>query len=64
MADRLTADGLAQVHRAAAAHVSDDQVPGLVALIARGDQVHAEVLGAQAIGGPRCGVTRCSASRP
>ena len=52
MAELLTADGLAQVHKIAAGHVGDDRVPGLVALIARGGQVHAEVLGSLTIGGP------------
>ena len=33
-------------------HVGDDKVPGLVALVARGDQVHVEALGALAVGGP------------
>jgi CubicO group peptidase (beta-lactamase class C family) len=52
MADALTADGLARLHRAAGQHVGDDRIPGLVALVARGDQVHAETLGTLAIGGP------------
>ena len=52
MAELLTADGLARVHGAVAGHVGDDQVPGLVAIVARGDQVHAEVLGSLAVGGP------------
>ena len=52
MAELLTADGLTAVHEIAAGHVGDDRVPGLVALIARGGQVHAEVLGSLAIGGP------------
>jgi CubicO group peptidase (beta-lactamase class C family) len=52
MAELLTADGLAQVHKIATSHVGDDRVPGLVALVARGDQVHAEVLGSRTIGGP------------
>ena len=52
MAELLTAAGLAQLHKVAAGHVGDDQIPGLVALIARGDQAHAEVLGSLAIGGP------------
>ncbi len=52
MAELLTAGGLAQLHKIASSHIGDDQVPGLVALIARGDQVHAEVLGSLAIGGP------------
>jgi CubicO group peptidase (beta-lactamase class C family) len=51
VAERLTAEGLAQLHAAAERHVGDDRIPGLVALVARGDQVHAEVLGRLAIGG-------------
>jgi CubicO group peptidase (beta-lactamase class C family) len=52
MPDLLTADGLARFSAAAAAHVGDESVPGLVALVARGDQVHAEALGSLSIGGP------------
>ena len=52
MPDPLTADGLARFSAAAAAHVGDETVPGLVALVARGDQVHAEALGSLSIGGP------------
>jgi CubicO group peptidase (beta-lactamase class C family) len=48
----LTAAGLAGLHEAAARHVGDEKVPGLVALVARGDQVHAEALGRLAVGGP------------
>jgi CubicO group peptidase (beta-lactamase class C family) len=51
MTDGLTAAGLDRLRSAAEQHVGDDQVPGLVALVARGDQVHAEVLGTLAIGG-------------
>ena len=32
--------------------MGDDPVPGLVALVARGDQVHVEALGTLSIGGP------------
>ena len=52
MADLLTADGLARLHKVAAGHVGADQVPGLVVLVARGGQVHAEALGSLTIGGP------------
>ena len=52
MPDLLTADGLARFSAAAAAQVGDETVPGLVALVARGDQVHAEALGSLSIGGP------------
>ena len=52
MPDLLTAYGLARFGAIAAAHVGDETVPGLVALAARGDQVHAEALGSLSIGGP------------
>jgi CubicO group peptidase (beta-lactamase class C family) len=51
MAERLTADGLARLHVAAEQHVGDERLPGLVALVARGDQVHVEALGRLAAGG-------------
>jgi CubicO group peptidase (beta-lactamase class C family) len=52
MAAGLTSAGLAALHRAAAGYVGDDRVPGLVALVASGDQVHAEALGTLSAGGP------------
>src|SRR3984957_16510977 len=52
MPDLLTADGLARFSAAAAADVGDETVPGLVALVARSDQVQAEALGSLSIGGP------------
>ena len=48
----LTAAGLDGLHAAAQRHVADDKVPGLVALVARGGQVHVEALGKLAVGGP------------
>jgi CubicO group peptidase (beta-lactamase class C family) len=48
----LTAAGLAGLHAAAERHVGDDRIPGLVALVARGGQVHVEALGRLAVGGP------------
>ncbi len=51
MAERLTAAGLDGLHAAAEQHVGDERVPGLVALVARGDQVHVEALGNLTIGG-------------
>jgi CubicO group peptidase (beta-lactamase class C family) len=48
----LTAAGLKGLHAAAERHVGDDRVPGLVALVACGGQVHAEALGRLAVGGP------------
>jgi CubicO group peptidase (beta-lactamase class C family) len=47
----LTKSGLERVHAAAARHVGDDQVPGLVALVAHGSDVHAEALGSLSVGG-------------
>src|SRR5215471_14746680 len=48
----LTQAGLKGLHAAAERHVGDQQVPGLVALVARGDQVHVEALGRLAVAGP------------
>ena len=43
--------GLARFSEVAARHVGDDKVPGLVALVARGNQVHVEALGSLSVGG-------------
>jgi CubicO group peptidase (beta-lactamase class C family) len=51
MAERLTDVGLERLRAAAEQHVGDERVPGLVALVAHGDQVHADALGTLAIGG-------------
>lgn len=51
MAGGFTEEGLTRLHAVAAQHVGDDAVPGLVALVARGDEVHVEVLGSLSIGG-------------
>ena len=48
----LTAAGLDGLHAAAERHVGDEKVPGLVALVARGGQVHVEALGRLTVGGP------------
>jgi len=47
----LTAAGLEHLHAVAEAHVGDALVPGLVAMVAKGEQVHVETLGALALGG-------------
>ena len=52
MPDPLTVDGLARFGEVAAGHVGDDKVPGLVALVARGDQLHVEALGSLTVAGP------------
>ena len=44
MAGGLADAGLEQLHAVAQRHVGDENVPGLVALLARGDQVHVERL--------------------
>jgi CubicO group peptidase (beta-lactamase class C family) len=41
----LTHTGIERLHAAAAQHVGDTKVPGLVALVASGEQVHVEALG-------------------
>lgn len=48
----LTAAGLKGLHAAAERHVAEEQVPGLVALVACGGHVHVEALGRLAVGGP------------
>jgi CubicO group peptidase (beta-lactamase class C family) len=51
MGEGLTAAGLARLHAVAQQHVDDQRLPGLVALVARGGQVHVEALGQLAVGG-------------
>jgi CubicO group peptidase (beta-lactamase class C family) len=46
------AEGFEAVRAVAERHVGDTRVPGLVVLVARGDQVQAAALGSLAIGGP------------
>ena len=48
----LTSAGRRAIHDAAAAHVGDDWSPGLVALVAQGDDVHVEALGSLGVGRP------------
>src|SRR5215472_8729448 len=51
MPGRLTSQGLQRLDDAARGHVGDNQIPGLVYLVARGDQVHVGALGSLSIGG-------------
>jgi CubicO group peptidase (beta-lactamase class C family) len=51
MGSALTTAGLERFAEVAAGHVGPDKVPGLVALVACGDQVHVEVLGELTVGG-------------
>jgi CubicO group peptidase (beta-lactamase class C family) len=52
MTDPLSREGLERFSEVAASHVGDERIPGLVALVSRSDQVHAEALGSLSIGGP------------
>jgi CubicO group peptidase (beta-lactamase class C family) len=52
MTEGLTASGIERLRAVVAEHVADDRVPGLVALVSRGDQVHVEAQGSLSIGGP------------
>jgi CubicO group peptidase (beta-lactamase class C family) len=47
----LTRAGIEALHGVATRHVGDAQLPGLVALVASGEQVHVEALGKLAVGG-------------
>src|SRR6059058_99628 len=47
----LTAAGLERLREVAEEHVGPERVPGLVALVARGEQVNVEALGPLAVGG-------------
>jgi CubicO group peptidase (beta-lactamase class C family) len=50
MGQQLDNGGLARFDAVAASHVGDDKIPGLVALVAHGDEVHVEALGKLAVG--------------
>jgi CubicO group peptidase (beta-lactamase class C family) len=52
MAPKFGSSGLAAFRAVADRHVADDNVPGLVALLASGDEVHVETLGTLSVGGP------------
>ncbi len=49
--ERFSDAGLEGIHSVAQGHVGDLLVPGLVALVARGDHVHVEALGTLSVGG-------------
>ncbi len=54
MPDRLSPDGLARLHDAMTAHVESGRMPGLVYLVAAGDEVHVEAVGQPAFDASRC----------
>jgi CubicO group peptidase (beta-lactamase class C family) len=47
----LSNDGLERFAAVASSHVGEDKVPGLVALVAQGDEVQVEAIGTLAVGG-------------
>jgi CubicO group peptidase (beta-lactamase class C family) len=51
VADKFTSGGLDRLRSAAAQHVADDNVPGLVALVASGNEEHVAALGRLSAGG-------------
>ncbi len=51
MAEQLTTQGLDRLHAVVAEYIGADRIPGLVALVARGDEVHVEAQGMLSIGG-------------
>src|SRR3954468_2194217 len=51
MGQGLNKDGLDRFAAVASSHVGDDKVPGLVALVAHGDEVRVEAIGTLAVGG-------------
>jgi CubicO group peptidase (beta-lactamase class C family) len=52
MGTGLTDGGIEGIRAAALQHIGEAGVPGLVALVARGDDVHVEVAGSLRLGGP------------
>ncbi|MDQ1475663.1 MAG: hypothetical protein QOE62_892, partial [Actinomycetota bacterium] len=42
---RLSGDGLSRLHEAMAAHVEAGELPGMVTLVAAGDEVHVDAVG-------------------
>ena len=48
----LAPHGLTTLHELMAAHVASGQIPGLVTLVARGDDVHVDVIGTPSFADP------------
>jgi CubicO group peptidase (beta-lactamase class C family) len=51
MTDSLSAEGLRRLHDAMTARVAAGQLPGLVTVLARGDEVHVDAIGSYAFDG-------------
>jgi hypothetical protein len=49
----LTQAGLDRLHQAMAARVENRSLPGIVTLVAQGDEVYVDVIGSMAFGGDR-----------
>ena len=49
----LTKAGIDRLHQAMAARVENGSLPGMVTLVARGDDVYVDVIGAMAFGAER-----------
>lgn len=52
MTEGLTAGGVDRLHAVVAEHVGDERIPGIVALVSRGEEVHVEAQGRLSVGGP------------
>src|SRR5918911_3716537 len=52
MSTTLLQTALDRLHAAMAARVEQNQLPGLVTLVARGDEVHVDTIGLKAFGSP------------
>src|SRR5437764_15497727 len=50
MIDSKSAAGLDRLHEAMAARVAKGELPGMVTLVARGDNVHVDAMGTMAFG--------------
>lgn len=53
MPKAFTTEGIDRLSEVAASHTGKDRIPGLVALVASGDEVHVEVQGSLSVDGPR-----------
>src|SRR5215467_11263580 len=51
MSEGLTAGGIDRLRAVVADHVGDGRIPGIVALVSRGEHVHVEAQGSLSVGG-------------
>ena len=65
MTNGLRCEGTAALDATLARHVEQGEIPGLVALVARGEDVHVSAIGHKALGDPEpIGRDAISGSRP